>query len=296
MTPLPPSAPEVEPVAARRRLTARLAGIARDRALLFSLGTILLLVLVAIFAPWLSPYDPADAAAPKPNMPIGSPGFLLGSDNQGRDMLSRILWGARISLLVALVPTVIATVISIAVGLLTGLLGGLLDAVVSSILDVLFAFPIVLLAIAIAGVLEPGVTTVILSITVVLVPYVTRVARTATLQVRQLPYIEAARASGGSFADIALRYVLPNMINPVLVYATTLVGLMIVVGAGLSFLGLGAQPPAADWGAMVGEGSGVLRRAPQVSLLPGALIAITALAFNLLGDQLRNRFDPRASR
>lgn len=295
MKPSPHSGPEVPPSRAHR-LRGGLARLGRDRTLAAALLVIAGLLLLALFAPWLSPYDPAEAAAPKPNLPIGTPGFLLGSDNQGRDMLSRILYGARISLLVALVPTAVATAISVLLGLITGLVGGLLDAVVSSILDVFFAFPIVLLAIAIAGVLEPGVMTVILSITVVLIPYVTRVARSATQQVRGLLYVEAARASGGSFAAIALRYVLPNMINPVLVYATTLVGLMIVVGAGLSFLGLGAQPPAADWGAMVSEGSGVLRRAPQVSLLPGVMIALTALAFNLLGDQLRNRFDPRGTR
>lgn len=275
------------------RLRMLLRTISRDRKLSFLLICLALLVVIAILAPALSPYDPVAAVAATPNMPVGSPGLILGSDNQARDILSRVLWGARISLIVSILPTVAATAVSIVIGLLAGFLGGRTDAMLMAVLDVFFAFPIVLLAIAVAGVMGPGLLTIIVSIFVVLLPYVTRVARTSALQVVSRPYIEAARSAGGGQIAIMLRYVLPNMIGPVIVYATTLIGLMIVVASGLSFLGLGVQPPAADWGAMIAEGAGVLRQAPHVTFIPGVMIVVTALLFNLIGDQLRDRFDAR---
>jgi peptide/nickel transport system permease protein len=221
---------------------------------------------------------------------------LLGTDQQGRDMVARLLWGGRVSLLVGMVPTLGATVIGLFLGMLAGYAGGLIDQLVMRTLDVLFAFPMVLLAIAIAGVLPPGIGTEIISITIVLIPYIGRLARTATLGVVAMPYIEAARAAGGSPAAIVLRYVLPNVFSPIIVYATTLMGLMIVVGSGLSFLGLGVQPPTADWGAMVADGRVVLRRAPHVTVLPGVAIVVVSLAFNFVGDGLRDALDPRAGR
>jgi peptide/nickel transport system permease protein len=163
-------------------------------------------------------------------------------------------------------------------------------------LDVVFAFPMVLLAIAIAGSMRPGVLTEIIAITIVLVPYFARLARTATEGVTPMPFIEAARAAGGAPMTIMLRYVLPNVLSPVVVYATTLMGLMIVVGSGLSFLGLGVQPPTADWGAMVAEGRVVLRRASHVTILPGCAILVVSLAFNFLGDGVRDALDPRTIR
>ena len=149
------------------------------------------------------------------------------------------------------------------------------------------------MAIAIAGVLKPGVATEIIAITIVLVPYITRIVRTSTLQVSSQPYIEAATACGASQGTIVFRYILPNMISPVIVYATTLVGLMIVVGSGLSFLGLGVQPPDADWGAMVSDGRIVLKKAPHATIFPGLTIVLVALAFNFVGDGLRDALDPK---
>jgi ABC-type dipeptide/oligopeptide/nickel transport system permease subunit len=163
-------------------------------------------------------------------------------------------------------------------------------------LDVVFAFPMVLLAIAIAGAMRPGVITEIIAITVILVPYFARMARTATESVMPMPFIEAARAAGGTPVAIMLRYILPAVFSPVLVYATTLIGLMIVVGSGLSFLGLGVQPPTADWGAMVAEGRVVLRRAPHVTIIPGVAILVVSLAFNFLGDGIGDALDPRTIR
>jgi len=181
-------------------------------------------------------------------------------------------------------------------GISAGYLGGVVDQAIMRTLDVLFAFPLVLLAIAIAGVLQPGVATQIVAIMVVLVPYISRIARTATLQVKEQPYIEAARAGGAGEAAIIVRYVFPNMISPVLVYTTTLIGLMIVVGSGLSFLGLGVQPPAADWGIMVSDGRVVLSKAPHVTIFPGLVIVLVSLAFNFVGDGLREALDTKTRR
>jgi len=187
----------------------------------------------------------------------------------------------------------VATLFSLMLGLAAGYIGGWFDQIVMRIVDVVFAFPLVLLAIVIAGVLEPGVWTVILAISIALMPYIARLVRTTTLNVKQQPYVEAARAGGAGGLTIVLRYILPNMIPPVLIFATTLIGLMMVVGSGLSFLGLGIQPPEADWGTMVAEGRGVLRKAPHVTIFPGVVIVLVALSFNFIGDGLRDALDPR---
>ncbi|MDA0231761.1 MAG: ABC transporter permease [Proteobacteria bacterium] len=265
---------------------------AKDNAALGALIFLLVIVLVSLLAPLISPYDPADAVASIAALP-GTEGVLLGADVDGRDILSRLFWGGRIALLVGIGPTVAATLISLFLGLTAGYFGGWFDQILMRIVDVVFAFPLVLLAIVIAGVLEPGVWTVILAISIALTPYIARLVRTTTLNVKQQPYVEAARAGGAGDSAIILRYILPNMIPPVLVFATTLIGLMMVVGSGLSFLGLGIQPPEADWGTMVAEGRGVLRKAPHVTIFPGVVIVLVALSFNFIGDGLRDALDPR---
>ncbi len=278
------------------RLYLAWLAFAEDRAALVALVFLLIVALLAIFAPLVSPHDPYDAVNFMRNAPPGSEGFLLGADSNGRDILTRLIYGGRISLVVGFAPTFLAMAISLVLGLAAGYFGGWVDQVIMRTLDVLFAFPLVLLAIAIAGVLNPGVGTEIVAIMVVLVPYISRIVRTSTISVTAQPYIEAARAGGAGQWAIVSRYVLPNMISPVIVYTTTLVGLMIVVGSGLSFLGLGAQPPAADWGAMVSEGRVVLRRAPHVTVFAGLLIVVVSLAFNFVGDGLRDALDPKAIR
>lgn len=271
-----------------------LGAFARDRAALISLVFLIAVLLVALLAPYISPHDPYEAERFMRNKPPGTEGYWLGSDSNGRDILTRLLWGGRISLLVGFLPTFLAMLVSLVLGLLAGYFGGWLDQIIMRTLDALFAIPLVLFAIAIAGVLRPGVVTEIIAITVVLIPYITRIVRTSTLGVTAQPYIEAALAGGASRATIILRYVLPNMISPVIVYATTLVGLMIVVGSGLSFLGLGVQPPAADWGTMVSDGRVVLKKAPHATIFPGLIIVLVALAFNFVGDGLRDALDPKA--
>ena len=290
------AAPEAAAGERRRRTVLAWSAFANDRAAVVSLFLLLIVTLAALFAPYISPHDPFEAVNTMRNAAPSSEGFLLGADSNGRDILSRLIWGGRTSLLVGFAPTFLAMVISLILGLAAGYLGGWVDQAIMRTLDVLFAFPLVLLAIAIAGVLRPGVGTEIIAITVVLVPYISRIVRTSTIQVTAQPYIEAALAGGAGPWAIVLRYVLPNMISPVIVYTTTLVGLMIVVGSGLSFLGLGVQPPAADWGAMVSDGRVVLKKAPHVTVFPGLLIVVVALAFNFVGDGLRDALDPKAVR
>jgi peptide/nickel transport system permease protein len=273
----------------------RLEAFARDRAALVAATALLALVAAVVLAPWLSPYDPMAADHLMRYAPPGTHGHWLGTDEQGRDVLARLLWGGRVSLVVGVAPVILASAAGLLLGLLSGYAGGLIDGAIMRTLDVLFAFPMVLLAIAIAGVLTPGIATEIISITVVLIPYVGRLARTSTLSVVSQPFIEAARAAGASPAALLARYITPNVLPPLLVYATTLIGLMIVVGSGLSFLGLGVQPPTADWGAMVAAGRVVLRRAPHVTIIPGILIVVVSLAFNFLGDGLRDALDPRTA-
>ena len=272
----------------------RVAAFARDRAAVLAAIVLLLVAALALLAPWLAPYDPSDADNAMRFAPPLSAGHLLGTDQQGRDMLSRLMWGGRVSLLVGVVPTLLAALFGTWLGIVAGWAGGGIDMLIMRVLDVLFAFPMVLLAIVIAGVLQPGIGTEIVAITVVLIPYVARVARTATLGVLAMPFIEAARAAGGSAPAIMARYLLPNVFSPIVVYATTLMGLMIVVGSGLSFIGLGVQPPTADWGGMVADGRVVLRRAAHVTMEPGLLILIVSLAFNFLGDGVRDALDPRS--
>ncbi len=296
-TALPVTASEAR---ARRRPRGALAQaarvFARDRQALLGVLIIAIVGGAALAAPLISPWDPLAAAGVERLAPIGTPGHVLGTDEQGRDILSRLVWGGRASLLVGILPTVTAGVLALALGLLAGYLGGVLDHAIMRALDVFFAFPLVLLAIAIVGVIGPGMSNQMFALAVVLVPYSTRVVRTATLSVKPLEFVEAARALGASGARLIARHLLPNVLPPLLVYTSTLVGMMIVASAGLSFLGLGVQPPTPDWGVMVGNGRLVLYRAAHVATIPGIVIVVTALAFNFVGDGLREALDPRARR
>lgn len=268
----------------------------RDRQAVLGLAIIAIAGGAAIAAPLISPWDPLASAGVDRLAPIGTAGHLLGTDEQGRDILSRLIWGGRASLLAGILPTVAAGIVALGLGLLAGYAGGATDHLIMRALDVFFAFPLVLLAIAIVGVIGPGMQNQMFALAVVLVPYSTRVVRTATLSVKPLEFVEAARALGASRARLIGRHLLPNVLPPLLVYTSTLVGMMIVASAGLSFLGLGVQPPTPDWGVMVGNGRLVLYRAAHVATIPGIVIVVAALAFNFVGDGLREALDPRARR
>src|SRR5881628_3260830 len=266
----------------------------RDRQAVIGLLIIAITGGAALAAPLISPYDPLTAEGVERLAPISTPGHLLGTDEQGRDILSRLIWGGRASLLVGILPTVAAGIVALGLGLLAGYLGGAVDHVIMRALDVFFAFPLVLLAIAIVGVIGPGVGNQMFALAVVLVPYSTRVVRTATLSVKNLEYIEAVPRSEGANGRVLWRHLVPNVLPPLLVYTSTLVGLMIEASSGLSFLGLGVQPPTPDWGVMVGSGRLVIYRAAHVATIPGVIIVVVALGFNFIGDGLREALDPRA--
>ena len=295
-TALAVKAVEARPRRGPNALGSFLRVFVRDRQAVVGLVIIAITGGAALAAPLISPWDPLASAGVERLSPIGTRGHLLGTDEQGRDILSRLIWGGRASLLVGILPTVVAGIVALGLGLLAGYAGGAVDHVIMRALDVFFAFPLVLLAIAIVGVIGPGMHNQMFALAVVLVPYSTRVVRTATLSVKPLEYVEAARALGASRGRLIGRHLLPNVLPPLLVYTSTLVGMMIVASAGLSFLGLGVQPPTPDWGVMVGNGRLVLYRAAHVATIPGIVIVIAALAFNFVGDGLREALDPRARR
>jgi ABC-type dipeptide/oligopeptide/nickel transport system permease subunit len=255
---------------------------------------ILLVFAVSAAAPWLAPYDP-NAADPVLRLGgIGTPGHLLGLDAQGRDMLSRLIWGGRTSLVVVIPAVLGACVLSLLLGLSAGYSRGRASAIVMRFIDILFAFPMILFAINLATTFGPGIFTVTATVLFCALPYVTRVVYAEVRAERDKEYVEAARALGASSFEIVSQEILPNVLTSVVVYGTTLIGGMIVFLAGLSFLGLGVQPPAADWGRMVGEGARVmLLGGGHVATLPALVIVAFALAFNWFGDGLRDVLDPR---
>jgi ABC-type dipeptide/oligopeptide/nickel transport system permease subunit len=267
---------------------------AADRLAIIGLAVVLLVTFAAIFAPLVAPDDPNYQTAGLRRAGFGVQGHILGTDEVGRDMLSRLIWGGRLSLFVSVTPTLIAAILALFLGLLAGYFGGKVDQVIMRILDIFFAFPVVLLAILIAGVLGPGIRNQIIAIIFILTPYMTRVVATQVQTLRRLDFVEAARATGAGHREIIVHELLPNVIAPLIVYATVLVGFMILVAAGLSFFGLGANPPTADWGYMVNTAKGTITTTPHVVMLPSLAIIIVSLAFNFLGDGLRNALDPQS--
>ena len=296
--PVTPASVQADARAYRRtsELTMFWEALRRDQLSIASAVVIGTVALAAIFAPWISPYDPNFADSALRLKPIGTPGHILGLDGQGRDILSRLIWGGRVSLATGLVPVAIAGLLSMLLGLIAGYVGGKTDAVIMRTLDVFFAFPQVLLGIAIAGFLGPGMMNVMISIGVVLSPWITRVAYTAVRSAKGQQYVEMAKACGANQWQIMFIHILPNCLSPVIVYSTTIVSVMIVLGAGFSFLGLGVQPPTADWGVMISDGRTFLSMAPHVSVVPGIVLIVVSMAFNLLGDGFRDALDPRLRR
>jgi ABC-type dipeptide/oligopeptide/nickel transport system permease subunit len=268
---------------------------AKDKAAVLSLAVILMIALAAVFAPLLSSYSPTEGVITDRLLAAGAKGHIFGTDGQGRDILSRLLWGARVSLVVATIPVLVAGLFSLFLGLVAGYYrGNVLSETIMRAIDILFAFPMVLFAIAIAAVLGPGMLNVMIAVGVTLIPYMTRVVYTATVQESSKEYIEAARAAGATTRQILFSQITPNVLSPLIVYGTTIVGLMVVLASGLSFLGIGIQPPTPDWGIMTSDGRTVLLQGkPHVTIIPGTAILIVSLAFNLLGDGLRDALDPQ---
>ncbi|MFI1400336.1 ABC transporter permease [Streptomyces sp. NPDC020681] len=265
------------------------SALLRDLGLLVPAVLAALLVTLALAAPLIAPYDPAAGGLRDRLLDPGAPGHLLGTDGQGRDVLSRLIWGARPSLIGGFVPVAVAATAGTALGIAAGLGGRLTEQGLLRSLDVLYAFPGILLAIAVATVLQAGLGTTVLSLSVVLTPAVTRVAYTEVRRIRTAEYLEAARVSGAGRTVIAVRQVLPVVAPVVLAYASSLIGLSIVYAAGLSFLGLGVAPPTAEWGAMLDELRPSLLTHASVAVLPAVTILAVSVVFNALGEALRSR-------
>jgi peptide/nickel transport system permease protein len=264
-----------------------------DPVAMFAAFVLLLIIGAAIFAPWIAPDDAYKASMLKRLLPIGSPDHILGTDELGRDMLTRLMYGGRLSLLMGVVPVLAAFLIGTTIGVTAGYVGGRANMITMRMLDVFYAFPSVLLAVAIAGALGPGMSNSLIALTLVFVPQVVRIAESVTTQVRRLDYIEAARMSGASAMSIIRVHVLGNVLGPVFVYATGLLSVSMILGSGLSFLGLGVKPPEPEWGLMLNTLRSAIFRNPFVAALPGAMIFFTSIAFNLLADGVRSAMDIR---
>lgn len=263
----------------------------RNRLAMGAALILLALILVAIFAPWLMPADPYASSILKRLKPIGTEGYPLGTDELGRDMLSRLILGARLSLFMGITPVLIAFVLGSALGIVAGYAGGWTSTAIMRVVDIFYAFPSVLLAIALSGTLGAGVGNALLSLTIVFVPQIARVAESVTTQVRHREFVDAARASGASALTIVRAHVLNNVLGPIFVYATGLISVSMILASGLSFLGLGVKPPEPEWGLMLNTLRTAIYTQPWVAALPGAMIFVTSISFNLLADGIRSAME-----
>lgn len=281
-----------------RKVTVRTQKVKKNRIrmkLLFFAALAVLLLLATIFAKQLCPYDPYTQDLTQAMQPPG-PVHLMGTDTYGRDMFSRVLIGAQTSITSTLVLVAIITVAGTMVGVLCGYYGGSADAFVMRISDICLAFPGLVFAMAVAAILNGGVQNAVIALALISWPKYSRIARSQTLSIKELPYIQASRLAGDTTIQMIFRHVLPNIIGPVLVTSMLDIGTMMMEIAGLSFLGLGAQPPVAEWGSMMSSGRSMLQTYPWIVLSPGIAIFVSVVIFNLLGDTIRDYMDPRNSR
>jgi peptide/nickel transport system permease protein len=292
-TTLPGMAPDT-PVASRGYWSSVFRRLRGDWVTILCLVVLLAIILSAVFAPWVAPVDPYKTSVIRRLKDIGTPGFPLGTDELGRDMLSRLIYGGRLSLLMGITPVINALVIGSLLGIVAGFVGGKVNMVIMRTVDVFYAFPSVLLAIAISGALGAGLVNSIVSLTIVFVPPITRVAESVTTSVRNLDFVEAARASGAGSWTIIRVHVLGNVLGPVFVFATGLISVSIILASGLSFLGLGVRPPEPEWGLMLNTLRQSIYVNPWVCALPGLMIFITSICFNMMSDGLRAAMDVRA--
>jgi len=259
----------------------------RIRTAMVSLCILLVIALVAIFAPYIAPQDPARSSL-RAIMKPPSMKYLLGSDDLGRDVLSRLIFASRLSLIASVQAVVIALGIGLPLGLISGYVGGWTDTIIMRLNDALMSFPALILAVVIVGMMGPSLTNAMTAIGLVYAPRVMRVVRGSTLSVRQEVYITSARATGCGAVRIVLRHVLPNVMGPLVVQSTVLMGQALLAEAGLSFLGLGVQPPEASWGSILGSAFPYMQRSPVPTIAAGLIISVTVLCFNLVGDGIRD--------
>jgi peptide/nickel transport system permease protein len=266
-----------------------------NRAALIGAALVIFEIALALTAPWVAPYDPFDQN-PREALQAPSREHLFGTDDTGRDLFSRVIYGTQISLRVGLISVGIGGGIGIVLGIIAGYRGGAIDNTVMRVMDLLLAFPGILLALAIIAILGPGLFNVMIAVGISSIPYYTRVARGSSLALRDREFVLGARAIGCDDAHITLRYILPNVLPPLIVLATLGIAGAILTAAGLSFIGLGAVPPAPEWGAILTLGRKYINQAWWYTTFPGLAIAVTVLGINMLGDALRDALDPRLRR
>ena len=258
-------------------------------------GVILLLIVFsALTAPWLGLADPYKTSMVYRLKPVGTPRFLLGSDELGRDMLARLIYGGRLSLAMGVTPVACALLIGGSLGITAGFLGGRTNMLIMRIMDVFYAFPSVLLAISLSGAMGAGASNTLLALTLVFIPPICRVSESVTTQVRGFDFVDAAKASGAGTLTVVRVHVLGNVLGPILVYATSLISVATILAAGLSFLGLGVKPPEPEWGLMLSTLRQAIYVDPVLAALPGVMIFVTSLCFNLMSDGLRAAMDVKA--
>jgi peptide/nickel transport system permease protein len=265
----------------------------RDKVTLAMAAVLIALLVMVIFAPWFTWHDPYQGSVLRRLKPVAFPGHWLGTDEVGRDLWSRMVYGGRLSLLAGVMPVFLALLVGGFLGILAGYAGGLVNSAIMRLVDVLYAFPSILLAIAITGILGAGLENTILALTIAFIPPLARISEAVTTQARNLDFVEAARASGAGTLKILHYHILNNVLGPILVYATSLISIGIILAAGLSFLGLGVTPPSAEWGLMLNNLRQALWVDPVICALPGVMIFITSICFNLLSDGLRQAMDVR---
>lgn len=282
----------IDPTKDNNPLTTFLRRISQSRGIIIGASILTIVILMAIFAPFITQYDPIEID-PLTGLKPPSQEHIFGTDNFGRDVFARVLYGGRLSVQVGIISILIASTIGTLLGILAGYIGSWVDIIIMRFVDVLLAFPGILLALAIVAILGKSLPNVMIAVGISTIPTFTRIVRGSTLSLKQMDYIEAALALGCSHWRIMLRHILPNVITPIIVVVTNGIAGAIIAGAALSFLGLGAQAPTPEWGIMLAEGRASLRSAHWVATFPGLAIMITVLAINLLGDGLRDVLDPR---
>lgn len=266
----------------------------RDPVTLVCAGILIAIVLASILAPLLGLNDPYKTSMIRRLYPLGSPNHWLGTDELGRDMFARLIYGGRLSLFMGVTPVVLALLIGGLLGITAGFLGGKVNMAIMRVMDVFYAFPSVLLAISLSGAMGAGTENTLLSLTLVFIPPICRVSESVTTQVRGFDFVDAAKASGAGTLTIVRVHVLGNVLGPILVYATSLISVAIILAAGLSFLGLGVKPPEPEWGLMLNTLRQAIYVNPVLAALPGVMIFITSICFNLMSDGLRAAMDVKA--
>ncbi len=294
MSAITDTAPQVAPIGNARGYWATVGRrIVRDKVSIACAVILLLIFASALLAPWLHLADPYQGSMIRRLRVIGTPDYPLGTDELGRDMLARLVYGGRLSLLIGILPVILAFLIGTSLGLIAGYVGGKVNTAIMRTVDIFYAFPSVLLAIAISGALGAGIVNSIVSLTVVFMPQITRVAESVTTGVRNMDFVDAARASGAGALTIMRVHMLGNVLGPIFVYTTGLISVSMILAAGLSFLGLGTKPPEPEWGLMLNTLRTAIYVNPWVAALPGAMIFAVSICFNLLSDGMRSAMDIR---